>query len=195
MIAATTCMADIIGVNPAFTGDSPGVRFGSPCPAFDGAGTLTCMSQDTNFAEERARLEAELGRRRKCRDQLRLTWLPTPTPSATGGTRPTPAAARRGPRRRGGADQPTVLPAGLATPPSRANCPTAPRSRCGGRTAKRVTMRVVNYIEGDRRCRGHHADRRQPTGPGAHGREAGETVTYRTAARRTSGRSVGYRAP
>ena len=85
------------------------------------------MSQDTNFAEqERARLEAELADLRKRRDQLRADMA---ADADTVGDRGDAAGAlqRRGPRRRGGTDQPDRFLLAAATAPSTASCPTEPR--------------------------------------------------------------------
>ena len=155
------------------------------------------MSRDMNFAEqERARLEAE---------QLADLHESAAISCARVDTR------RRRHRRRPGMPTPCSAPRTSAAWRSRsADCPVSAgrRRHIEGQlpNGTQVTLRWpdgearspcgVNYIETPAGAGGHHADRRQPTGPaGAYGREAGETVTLSDAARRTSGRSVGYRAP
>ena len=149
---------------------------------FDGGGTLSFMSQDTNFAEqERARLEAELADLRKRRDQLRADMVGD---ADTVGDRGDAAEALQRAEDLGGVEEQisrlSYLLAGGSTTVE-GQLPNGTEVTLRWPDGEEVAMRVVNYIEetpAGAEDTTLTAD--SPLGLALYGRKAGETVTYRT---------------
>lgn len=148
----------------------------------DDGGTLSCMSQDTNFAEqERARLESELADLRRRREQLHAELE---ADAQAVGDRGDAAEALQRAEDLGGLDEQIsrltwLLAGGNATVPGQLPNGTAVTLRWPD--GEKVSMRVVNFIEetpAGAEDTTLTAD--SPLGLALFGRKAGETVTYRT---------------
>lgn len=151
------------------------VRF---CPR----GTLSGMSQDTNFAEqEHARLETELAELKRRRDQLRADLQ---ADAETIGDRGDAADALQRAEDLGGVEEQisrvTWLLAG-GNPTGEGQLPNGTAVKLRFSDGEEVDMRVVNFIEETPAgAEDSTLTADSPLGLALYGHKAGDTITYQT---------------
>lgn len=145
-------------------------------------GTLSGMSQDTNFAEqEHARLETELAELKRRRDQLRADLQ---ADAETVGDRGDAADALQRAEDLGGVEEQisrvTWLLAG-GNPTVEGQLPNGTAVKLRFSDGEEVDMRVVNFIEETPAgAEDSTLTADSPLGLALYGHKAGDTITYQT---------------